>query len=154
MGSGIAQVCAESGFNTTLFDVNEIVLERSKKTIKENLEYLVNKQKISSEEKEQIFNRIEFTNNIKNCVGHVIIEAIVEIIDAKISLLNQLVEVNESNTIFATNTSSLSISAIQKNVKHPEKVAGMHFFNPAPLIKLVEVVKGDFTEVKVIKKNL
>ncbi len=152
MGSGIAQVCAQSGFNTILFDVNEIVLERSKKTIKENLEYLVNKQKISSEEKEQIFNRIEFTNNIKNCVGHVIIEAIVEIIDAKISLLNQLVEVNESNTIFATNTSSLSISAIQKNVKHPEKVAGMHFFNPAPLIKLVEVVKGDFTEVKVIAK--
>ena len=149
MGSGIAQVCAQSGFNTILFDVNEIVLEKSKESIKKNLQYLTDKQKISSEEKEQIFFRIQFIKNTTNCVGDVIIEAIVEIIEAKVNLLNQLAEVNDAHVIFATNTSSLSVSAIQKNIVHPERVIGMHFFNPAPLMKLVEVVNGELTNNEV-----
>ncbi len=127
MGSGIAQVCAQSGFNTILFDVNEIILERSKETIKKNLQYLTDKQKISSEEKEQIFFRIQFTKDIKNCVGDVIIEAIVEILEAKVNLFKQLAAVNDAHTIFATNTSSLSVTAIQKNIVSPERVVGMHF---------------------------
>ena len=149
MGSGIAQVCAQSGFNTILFDVNEIILEKSKETIKKNLQYLTDKQKISSEEKEPIFFRIRFIKDTTNCVGDVIIEAIVEIIEAKVNLLNQLTEINDAHVIFATNTSSLSVSAIQKNIAHPERVVGMHFFNPAPLMKLVEVVKGELTNEKV-----
>ncbi len=149
MGSGIAQVCAQSGFNTILFDVNEIILERSKETIKKNLQYLTDKQKISSEEKERIFFRIQFTKDIKNCVGDIIIEAIVEILEAKVSLLNRLAEVNDTHAIFATNTSSLSVSAIQKNIQHPERVVGMHFFNPAPVMKLVEVIKGELTSKEV-----
>lgn len=151
MGSGIALVCAQSGFNTILSDVNEIVLEKSKVAIKKNLQYLTDKQKISPEEKEQIFFRIKFTTDTANCVGDVIIEAIVEIIEAKVNLLNQLAEINDAHAIFATNTSSLSVSAIQKNIVHPERVAGMHFFNPAPLMKLVEVVKGELTNDEVIE---
>lgn len=145
MGSGIAQICAQSRFDTLLFDVNETVLEKAKEGIQKNLQYLVNKQKISAEEKENIYNRIRFIKNTNDCIADVIIEAIVEKIEAKIFLFNKLAEVNNSQTIFATNTSSLSVSEIQKNVTRPEGVVGMHFFNPAYLMKLVEVVKGEQT---------
>ena len=146
MGSGIAQVSAQSGFNTILFDVNETVLEKAKTGIQKNLQYLVDKEKISSEEKKNIFQRIKFVKDIDECKADVIIEAIIEKVDAKVSLFNQLGEINLDKTIFATNTSSLSVSDIQKNILHPQRVAGMHFFNPAYLMKLVEVVKGEQTD--------
>jgi len=146
MGSGIAQVCAQSGFYTILFDVNETVLDKAKISIKKNLEYLVGKNKLSEEEKEQAWQRIRFVNDTNDCLADVIIEAIIEKTEAKIALFNQLAEVNHSEVIFATNTSSLSISAIQKKVVHPERVVGMHFFNPAPVMKLVEIVKGKQTD--------
>ena len=146
MGSGIAQVSAQSGFNTILFDVNGTVLEKAKGIIQKNLQYLVDKQKISSEEKEQIYQQIKFVKDTSNCIADVIIEAIVEKMEAKVSLFNQLAEVNNAQVIFATNTSSLSVSDIQSKVLHPGRVAGMHFFNPAYLMKLVEVVKGDRTD--------
>lgn len=146
MGSGIAQVSAQSGFNTILFDVNETVLQKAKTGIQKNLQYLVDKEKISSEERKNIFQRIKFVKDIDECKADVIIEAIIEKVDAKVSLLNQLAEINLDKTIFATNTSSLSVSDIQKNILHPQRVAGMHFFNPAYLMKLVEVVKGEQTD--------
>lgn len=149
MGSGIAQVSAQRSFNTILFDVNETVLEKAKTGIQKILQTLVNKQKISAEEKENIFQRIKFTKEIKDCIADVIIEAIIEKIDAKVSLFNQLAEVNLKETIFATNTSSLSVSDIQKEAVHPGRVVGMHFFNPAYLMNLVEVVKGQQTSEEV-----
>ena len=145
MGSGIAQVAAQHGFNTILFDVKNEVLENSKIIIQKNLTYLVDKAKISSAEKTKIFQRIQFTNDIKDCFAKIIIEAIVEKAEAKISLFNELAQYNNEETIFATNTSSLSVSAIQKEIIFPERVVGMHFFNPAYIMKLVEVVKGDAT---------
>ena len=151
MGSGIAQVAAQNGFHTTLFDVNENVVERSKEIIQKNLQYLVDKNKISSTEKEEIFSRIKFTNDIKDCTAFVIIEAIVEKEEAKISLFNDLAKYNNEEVIFATNTSSLSVSSMQEKIIFPERVVGMHFFNPAYIMKLVEVVKGRQTNDKVIK---
>ena len=145
MGSGIAQVSAQSGFSTILFDVNETVLEKAKTGIQKNLQYLVDKQKISAEEKEHIYQRIKFVKDSSECKADVIIEAIIEKVEAKVSLFNQLAAINNAATIFATNTSSLSVSDIQKNILHPERVVGMHFFNPAYLMKLVEVVKGEQT---------
>ena len=145
MGSGIAQVAAQHGFNTILFDVKNEVLENSKIIIQKNLTYLVDKAKISSAEKTKIFQRIQFTNDIKDCFAQIIIEAIVEKQEAKISLFNELAQYNNEETIFATNTSSLSVSAIQKEIIFPERVVGMHFFNPVYIMKLVEVVKGDAT---------
>lgn len=145
MGSGIAQVAAQNGFYTLLFDINSEVLEKGRVSIQKNLQWLVDKQKISAAEKEIIFQRIQFITDTNDCLADVIIEAIVEKIEAKVSILNQLAEVNHAEVIFATNTSSLSVSEIQKGVDHPERVVGMHFFNPAPLMKLVEVVKGDQT---------
>ncbi|MDB5224184.1 MAG: 3-hydroxybutyryl-CoA dehydrogenase [Chitinophagaceae bacterium] len=145
MGSGIAQVSAQNNFNTILFDVNETVLEKAKAGIQKNLQFLVEKQKISAEQKAQIYQRIKFVKDINECVADVIIEAIIEKVEAKVSLFNQLAKVNHEEVIFASNTSSLSISDIQKEVLHPERVVGMHFFNPAYLMKLVEVIKGEQT---------
>jgi 3-hydroxybutyryl-CoA dehydrogenase len=142
MGSGIAQVAAQSGFNTILFDVSELMLDKAKAAVEENLEYLVKKEKISSSEKAGIYNRIRFTSDIKECTGEVIIEAIIETAEAKVSLFNELAKYNNEEVIFATNTSSLSVSSLQEKIIFPQRVAGMHFFNPANIMKLVEVVKG------------
>jgi len=150
MGSGIAQVAAQSGFATILFDVNETVLENAKKFIQKNLEYLVDKNKISIKEKQEIFSRIKFTNNIKDCTAFVIIEAIIEKEEAKISLFNDLANYNNEEVIFATNTSSLSVSKMQEKIAFPQRVIGMHFFNPAYIMKLVEVVKGRQTNNEVV----
>ncbi len=151
MGSGIAQVSAQSGFDTILFDINESVLEKAKETIQKNLTFLFNKQKISAEERNKIFQRIKFVNNTYDCIADLIIEAIIEKVDAKVTLFNQLAEVNHAEAIFATNTSSLSVSKIQEKVRHPQRVVGMHFFNPAYVMKLVEVVKGDQSNEEVAK---
>jgi 3-hydroxybutyryl-CoA dehydrogenase len=135
MGSGIAQVAAQNGFYTLLFDINEEVLEKAKTAIQNNLLYLAEKQKISAEEKDNIYYRIKFISDTNECIADIFIEAIVEKTDAKVAIFNQLAEVNHSEVIFATNTSSLSVSAIQAKVMHPQRVVGMHFFNPAPLMK-------------------
>jgi 3-hydroxybutyryl-CoA dehydrogenase len=145
MGSGIAQVTAQSSFNTILFDVNESALDKAKISVEKNLEYLVNKEKISPAEKKEIYSRIQFTTDIKECTGGVIIEAIIETEEAKVSLFNELARYNNEEVIFATNTSSLSVSSLQKKIIFPQRVVGMHFFNPAYIMKLVEVVKGSLT---------
>jgi 3-hydroxybutyryl-CoA dehydrogenase len=145
MGSGIAQTCAQNGFYTLLFDINETVLDKARVSIQKNLQYLVDKSKITAGEKDTVLNRIRFISETNDCLADIIIEAIVEKPEAKVAIFNQLAELNHSEVIFASNTSSLSISDIQKNVQQPQRVVGMHFFNPAPLMKLVEVVKGNQT---------
>jgi 3-hydroxybutyryl-CoA dehydrogenase len=145
MGSGIAQTAAQSGFYTLLFDINMEVLGKAKISIQKSLQYLLEKQKISAEEKENIFKRIQFITDTNDCLADIFIEAIIEKAEAKVAVFNQLAELNHSEVIFATNTSSLSVSEIQAKVQQPQRVAGMHFFNPAPVMKLVEVVKGDQT---------
>ncbi len=151
MGSGIAQTAAQNGFYTLLFDINIKVLEKAKLSIQKNLQYLLDKQKISAEEKINISNSIKFISDTNDCIADVFIEAIVEKLEAKVAIFNQLAEVNHSEVIFATNTSSLSVSDIQSNVMHPQRVVGMHFFNPATIMKLVEVVKGDQTSDETVQ---
>lgn len=152
MGSGIAQTAAQNGFNTLLFDINFDVVEKAKAAINKSLEFLVSKEKISGTNKEAIQKRISYITNIQECRADVIIEAIVEKTEAKVSLFNQLAAINKSETIFASNTSSLSISEIQSKLKNPQQVVGMHFFNPAQVMKLVEVVKGKQTAEAVAQK--
>ena len=151
MGSGIAQVAAQSNFEITLFDVDEKILEKSKSRIAKNLQYLVDKGKMELKEKDETLSRITFTSDIKNCTAFVIIEAIVEKEKAKISLFTELSHYNNEEVIFASNTSSLSISKIQQQVPFPQRVIGMHFFNPPYIMKLVEVVKGTETNEEVVK---
>ncbi len=145
MGSGIAQVAAQSGLNTLLFDINKDVLLKADTSIQKSLQTLVGKQKMQPAEREAVLQRLQFVNEIKHCIADIFIEAIVEKPEAKVSIFNQLAAFNSKNVIFASNTSSLSITQLQQNIVHPERVAGMHFFNPAPIMKLVEVVKGDQT---------
>jgi 3-hydroxybutyryl-CoA dehydrogenase len=146
MGSGIAQATSSAGFYTILYELNQTVLEKSKISIEKNLQSLVEKNKITPEQKEKTLQLIVFTNELHDCLADVIIEAIIEKPEAKIALFNQLAEINHGETVFATNTSSLSVTEIGAKVLHPQRVIGMHFFNPAPLMKLVEVVRTKDTD--------
>lgn len=150
MGSGIALCAAQNGYQTILFDTNETVIANAENSINKNLDTLLEKNKISELDKSEILQRLVFTKNIEDCVAPLIIEAIVEKPEIKISLFNQLAAINEPSSIFASNTSSLSINLLQQGISHPERVAGLHFFNPAQIMKLVEVVKAEKTSDDVI----
>jgi len=151
MGSGIAQVAAQSGFTTILYELDKEVLEKAKNAVEKSLSVLAGKGKITDADKEKTFQRIHFTNNLDDCRADLFIEAIIEKPGAKIDLFSKLSALNHSGCIFASNTSSLSVSAIAEKIKNPERVIGMHFFNPAPLMKLVEIVKTDYTSLAVIQ---
>lgn len=145
MGAGIAQVAAVSGFNTVLFDVQPAMLDKARQQISSQLSALEQKGKLKEGMSSQIMQRLHFTADTGDVKADVIIEAIVEKIDIKTALFRELAAVNNEHTIFASNTSSLSISSIAAEVPQPERVAGMHFFNPAPVMKLVEIVSGEKT---------
>ena len=145
MGSGIAQAAAQAGLATILYEVNPVVLQKAQSGIDRNLQSLVEKGKITADQKVQTYGLIRFTDDLQTCLADVFIEAIVEKPELKIALFNQLAELNHGDVIFASNTSSLSITEIAKGVLHPERVIGMHFFNPATIMKLVEVVNTPFT---------
>ena len=145
MGSGIAQASASSGVYTILYELNDAVLQKAKTSIEKNLQALVEKNKITPAAKESTLNNLQFTNDLFHCLADVVVEAIIEKPEAKIALFNQLAEINHSETVFASNTSSLSVTEIAKGVKNPERVIGMHFFNPATIMKLVEVVNTVYT---------
>ena len=151
MGSGIAQVAAQGGFTAIQFDVDPIMLQKSNAAINASLQKLAEKNKITQEEKNKTLGRLSFTNRIEECKADVIIEAIIENKEAKINLFNQLASINSEETIFTTNTSSISINEIANATNVSSRFAGMHFFNPAPLMKLVEVVKAQNTNEAVVK---
>jgi 3-hydroxybutyryl-CoA dehydrogenase len=150
MGSGIAQVAAQHGFKTIQFDIDAAMVEKSKAAIKKNYQTLVDKGRLTEEERIKSLDRLSFTNDINDCKADVIIEAIIEKKEAKVQLFKQLADINNEQVIFATNTSSLSINSIVGELNDAERVVGMHFFNPAPIMKLVEVVKGEQTSIEVI----
>ena len=152
MGSGIAQVAASAGFDTMLYDLNQDLLDAAKRKLVKDLELLAGKQKITEEKKRNILELIHFTDQLSECKGDIVIEAVVENAAVKINLFNQLAAFNSSQTIFASNTSSLSVSALAREIRDPQRVAGLHFFNPAPVMKLVEVVKGHQTSDEVMQQ--
>jgi 3-hydroxybutyryl-CoA dehydrogenase len=143
MGSGIAQVFAEKGFQTILFDIEDKFVEKGYIKIENNLAKLVKKELISEGKKDKILLSIKKSTD-KNDAGDcdLIIEAVVENIEIKKALFKEFEQIAGKNTIFATNTSSLSITEIAASLKNPERLLGMHFFNPAPLMKLIEIIKG------------
>ncbi len=142
MGSGIAQVAAQAGFHTIVYDLSKQMLAKSEAGITAGLQHQVVKQKITQSEKDNALSQLRFTTDMNDCIADVFIEAIVENPSVKAALFNQLHEFNHSEVIFATNTSSLPVSSIASTVIYPQRVVGMHFFNPAPVMKLVEVVQG------------
>ncbi|WP_346316944.1 3-hydroxyacyl-CoA dehydrogenase NAD-binding domain-containing protein [Chitinophaga sp. YIM B06452] len=145
MGAGIAQVCAAAGFHTRLFDLNEKALQQGYAQISGNLQKAVDKGKMPAQQMTDILGRITLCHELEACKAEVVIEAIVEKVEAKAALFNQLAAINHEDAIFATNTSSLSVTEIARQVANPQRVGGLHFFNPAHLMQLVEVVKGEQT---------
>ena len=145
MGAGIAQAAAQHGFPTLLFDIDVEKIEAAKIQIEKNAEILEQKNKISRIEKMELLKKIRFAHLPEQCQADIIIEAIIEDTQMKVALFNHLAEFNSPRTIFASNTSSLSVSEMAGRIRHPERVVGLHFFNPATTMKLVEVVSTPST---------
>ncbi|MHA4808213.1 3-hydroxyacyl-CoA dehydrogenase NAD-binding domain-containing protein [Flavitalea flava] len=148
MGSGIAQVAAMSGFRTLLYDVNKDILQKGRVGIEKSLQTLSEKKKIDPEKLQSTLDCLSFVHDAGYCQADVIIEAIVEKAEAKLELFGHLAALNSEYTILASNTSSLSLTTLAEKISGPERVVGMHFFNPAPLMKLVEVVYTKYTDKK------
>ena len=143
MGCGIAQVTAQAGYNVTMQDINEEALQKALKTIDKSLEKGVEKGKLSAEEKQKTLDRIATTTELKNLeTADLIIEAIFEDLELKRKVFKELDEMSKPESILASNTSSLPITAIAAATKKPEKVLGLHFMNPVPLMRGVEMIKG------------
>jgi 3-hydroxybutyryl-CoA dehydrogenase len=143
MGNGIAHTAAASGFEVTLVDVEQAFVDRGMSTIAANLQRGVDKAKMSQDEKEAILGRIRPTTDIEAVrEADLVIEAIIENLAAKVQLFERLDKLTAPECILASNTSSISITRIAASTKRPEKVIGMHFMNPVPVMTLVEVIRG------------
>jgi len=143
MGSGIAQLAAQSGYETVLYDVLKAAAGQGLRTINNNLDGAVERKKMSQEEKSVILSRIKITNDFSELVSDVVIEAIVERLETKSELFSKLaVLIDDDEAIFCTNTSSIPVTKLAHGIPHPERMVGMHFFNPPHLMKLVEIVRG------------
>ncbi len=146
MGNGIAQTAAAAGYQVILQDVQDSFLQRGLDTIQRNLNRSVEKGKLSTEEASRTLGRIKGTVHIEELsTADIVIEAIIENMDSKKSLIKKLDEVCGPNTIIASNTSGLSITELGNCTNRPSQVIGMHFFNPVPVMKLVEIVRGQET---------
>jgi 3-hydroxybutyryl-CoA dehydrogenase len=155
MGSGIAQVAATAGCTVKLFDLNQEALTKSKNALETTLTKLVEKEKIDSIEKSRILNNISYIYTIKDLSdSDLVIEAIVENLEVKRKLFSELENYVSPETILASNTSSLSIASIAASCQKPERVIGIHFFNPAPLMQLVEVIPAVQTSAEVLEKTI
>jgi 3-hydroxybutyryl-CoA dehydrogenase len=153
MGSGIAQVCAAAGFDVILHDLNEEFVNRGYRSIEKQLQKQVEKERISSQEKDQILQRMTTSIDLSHASSvDVVIEAAVEKMDIKTSLFHELDQLAPEHAILATNTSSLPITEIAAATGRPEKVIGMHFMNPVPVMKLVEVIRGLATSDEVYEQ--
>ena len=149
MGQGIAQVCAMSGYPTQLFDIESSLSQKAISSISINLDKAVSKSKISESERNLILGRLSVANKLEDVEVDLVIEAVVERLDVKQQLFRVL-ENSSKGSILASNTSSLSITEIASGLKYPERFVGLHFFNPATLMNLVEVVRGTSTDDSVV----
>lgn len=150
MGQGIAQVCAMSGFKTILFDIDSTLSQKALVAIDQNLETAVAKGKLTTDAKQRTLELLSASKNISELKVDLVIEAVVERLEVKQQLFAQLESINEGRAILASNTSSISITQIASALKHPQQCVGLHFFNPAHLMKLVEVVNGAATDPDVV----
>ncbi|MCH1473305.1 MAG: 3-hydroxyacyl-CoA dehydrogenase NAD-binding domain-containing protein [Bacteroidia bacterium] len=154
MGRGIAQVSAMAGHSVVLFDVNHEMLEVAENAIDKNLTKAIDLKKINSQEKESTQKRIQFSNSVADVKVDLIIEAIVEKIEAKLKVFNDLAEINKEDTVYASNTSSIPLTQIAAGFKYPSRMVGIHFFNPAHIMKLVEVIRAEQTDPQVLEQAI
>ncbi|MGB1366231.1 MAG: 3-hydroxybutyryl-CoA dehydrogenase [Candidatus Poseidoniaceae archaeon] len=146
MGNGITQVAAAAGYNVTMIDIQQEYVEKGLATIERSLSKLVSKERMSQEDADATLARISLSTDRADCADcDLVVEAVPEIVDLKTSIFAELDSVCKPETILASNTSSISISTIADATNRPDKVIGMHFMNPVPIMKLVEVINGDKT---------
>ncbi|MEW6231574.1 MAG: 3-hydroxybutyryl-CoA dehydrogenase [Chloroflexota bacterium] len=152
MGNGIAQVFAQAGYTVTMIDVAQAQIDRGLANIQKNLARSVEKGRITAEDKDAALGRITASLSLDDAAtANLVVEAVVEDAQVKAEVFKHLDTICHDETILASNTSSISITAIAANTRRPEKVVGMHFFNPVPVMKLVEVVRGLATEDSTFK---
>ncbi len=155
MGSGIAQVAATAGCQVNLFDANQAILEKSKASLEKILIRLIEKGRIDTSEKNRIQSNISYVNSLKELSNSdLIIEAIIENLEIKKKVFSELETLVSDDCIIASNTSSLSIASIAASLKNPKRCVGIHFFNPAPLMKLVEVIPAIQTSYETLEKSI
>ncbi|WP_066296647.1 3-hydroxybutyryl-CoA dehydrogenase [Bacillus sp. FJAT-29937] len=143
MGSGIAQVCAQAGYSVFLNDLKQEFVDRGLGVIRKNLSRQVEKERMTAEQMEEILNNLTPSTDLQDAKAvDLIIEAAVENMEIKTKIFSQLDEIAPAHAILASNTSSLPITEIAAATKRPEKVIGMHFMNPVPVMKLVEIIRG------------
>lgn len=147
MGSGIAQVSAEAGYEVSMRDIEDRFVQGGLNIIKKNYERAIGKGKMTKEQADALLSKMKGTLDMAEAVkgAAVVIEAVIENMDLKKQVYKELDQLSAKDTILATNTSGLSITEIASMTKRPEKVIGMHFFNPVPVMKLVEIIKGQAT---------
>ncbi|OGO30537.1 MAG: 3-hydroxybutyryl-CoA dehydrogenase [Chloroflexi bacterium RBG_16_56_11] len=154
MGNGIAQVSAQAGYNVTMSDVKDEFIQKGMAAIEKSLDRGVKKGTMQESEKKAIIAHVKTTLNMKDAAAaDLVIEAAPEVLDLKISIFKQLDEICQPGAIMATNTSSLPIGAIAASTKRPEKVIGIHFMNPVPVMKGVEVIPGRRTAADVLEAS-
>lgn len=153
MGNGIAHTFAQFGFHVNLIDINRDALDRGMATITKNLDRMVSRETISEEDKNNTLKNITTFTHLKDGVENVdlVVEAATENVDLKLKIFKDLDSFCSKNTILASNTSSISITQIAAATTRPEKVIGMHFMNPVPIMKLVEIIKGYSTSQETYK---
>ncbi|APX99423.1 3-hydroxyacyl-CoA dehydrogenase NAD-binding domain-containing protein [Lacinutrix venerupis] len=155
MGSGIAQVAATSGCTVKLYDTNQAALDKAKASLEKILNRLIEKGRIDTEEKNRIQSNISYVDSLKDLAdSNLTIEAIIENLDIKKKVFSELESYVSEDCIIASNTSSLSIASIAASLEKPERCVGIHFFNPAPLMKLVEVIPAIQTSNEVLNKSI
>jgi 3-hydroxybutyryl-CoA dehydrogenase len=152
MGSGIALAVASHGIQTILYDLSAEMITRSSSMIERELEGSVKKNRISLPEKESILGRIQYTTSIQDCKAPLVIEAIIEKTEAKSALFRELETIQTGQAIFATNTSALSVTAIAEQTGFPNRIIGLHFFNPANRMKLVEVIRTKYISDELVNR--
>ncbi len=152
MGLGIAQVCATAGFKTILFDISEQQLRSAREVIAKNLSFLVTKSKIGAEVRDKAISNISVTQELDEVQADLIIEAAVEKLSVKQQLFAKLEKVNSRNAIFATNTSSISVTSIFESLEDKSRCIGLHFFNPADRMVLVEIISGKHTDPALVEE--
>ena len=155
MGSGIAQVAATAGCSVKLYDTSQAALDKAKESLEKILKRLIEKGRIDSNEKSRIQSNISYVDNLKDLSdSNLTIEAIIENLDIKQKVFSELESYVADDCIIASNTSSLSIASIAASLQKPERCIGIHFFNPAPLMKLVEVIPAIQTSKEVLEKSI
>lgn len=152
MGSGIAMSSILAGYQTLIYDVKSEALEKATQYIEKQIQISVEKGKITEEQKIQALGKLSFTEDKSALTADFIIEAILENLNIKRELFQHLESINSPETIFATNTSSIPITQIANGLKHPERLVGVHFFNPAHIMKLVEIIQGAATTKEIAEK--